>query len=301
MKEKGIITSVLMLSSYIEEHIHEPLNLEQLSDISYISKYHLTRLFKDVTHLSLIEYVQGRKLTRSLEDLLNTDSRILAIANKYGYEYEQTYIRAFKKLFGITPSKWRKKTLPIRIIERITINNISYIKSDLKPKPQIMVKPQFMITGLKEVMPSSTNQKHIVSNKGDINFFSYKNLYHLPCPHIRINLTKYILDDDTKVNYMPGYLVNTTKSTMPVDTVPMMKYAVFSYLPQSSSDLSIKDLSTLYHYIFNEWKYKSGYQLLPYHFEEFTMTTHSEIHEIRIFIPIGHQLLLNYAKNHENS
>jgi len=86
------------------------------SDISYnviakkytLSESHLKRLFKLEYNQPIGFYIRSNKLTASINDLLNTDSNILDIALSYGFNYEQSYIRAFKRKFGITPGKFRK-------------------------------------------------------------------------------------------------------------------------------------------------------------------------------------------------
>jgi AraC family transcriptional regulator len=44
----------------------------------------------------------------SLERLLGTNCKLLDIALEYGFEYEQSYLRSFKREFGVTPGKFRK-------------------------------------------------------------------------------------------------------------------------------------------------------------------------------------------------
>jgi len=73
-----------------------------------LSEVHLQRLFKLKYNKTLGIYIRTHKLTESIDDLLNTDLKIVDIALDYGFEYEQSYIRAFKREFGITPGKFRK-------------------------------------------------------------------------------------------------------------------------------------------------------------------------------------------------
>jgi AraC family transcriptional regulator len=56
----------------------------------------------------LAGYIRSRKLAVSLDDLLKTNSTLFNIALDYGFEYEQSYRRAFKHEFGITPGEYRK-------------------------------------------------------------------------------------------------------------------------------------------------------------------------------------------------
>jgi len=69
----------------------------------------LQRLFRSAYNQPIGLYIRSFKLTASINDLLNTDSNILDIALGYGFNYEQSYIRAFKRKFGITPGKLRKE------------------------------------------------------------------------------------------------------------------------------------------------------------------------------------------------
>ena len=92
----------------IEKGIREGVNINTLAEKYALSDRHLQRVFKFAFKQSLADYIRSRKLTTSLDDLLNTDSRLLDIALEYGFDYEQTYIRAFKREFGITPGQLRK-------------------------------------------------------------------------------------------------------------------------------------------------------------------------------------------------
>jgi len=92
----------------VEEGIWEGVNGNTLAKKYALSNRHLRRLFKFAYKQSLGSYIRSRRLAASLDDLLKTDSRILDIALDYGFNYEQSYINAFKREFGITPGGLRK-------------------------------------------------------------------------------------------------------------------------------------------------------------------------------------------------
>jgi AraC family transcriptional regulator len=106
----------------IEKEIKNFLNLDRLSEEAGISKYHLHRLFKSITEKSLMSYVRDRKLSLSLTDLINTNLNIIDIANEYQFKHEQSYIRAFKQKFNITPAQYRKIQCEMPIEQKIDIN-----------------------------------------------------------------------------------------------------------------------------------------------------------------------------------
>lgn len=81
---------------YIEMHIKDDISLEDMSKTAALSKYHLDRVFKLLTDKSLIDYVRSRKLSSSVELLLNSDLSVLDIALEYNFHHEQSYIRSFR-------------------------------------------------------------------------------------------------------------------------------------------------------------------------------------------------------------
>jgi len=92
----------------IEKGIREGINSDILAEKYTLSERHLRKLFKFAFKQSLGGYIRSRRLAASLDDLLKTDFNILDIAIEHGFEYEQSYRRAFKREFGITPGNLRK-------------------------------------------------------------------------------------------------------------------------------------------------------------------------------------------------
>ena len=92
----------------IENAVREGINSDILAEKYTLSERHLRKLFKFAFKQPLGGYIRSRKLAASLDDLLKTDFNILDIALEYGFEYEQSFRRAFKHEFGITPGNLRK-------------------------------------------------------------------------------------------------------------------------------------------------------------------------------------------------
>jgi len=110
----------------IEGHTNENINSYVLAQKFSLSQGHLRRLFSFAFKQSIGNYIRSRKLAASLDDLFKTNFNILNIALEYGYNYERTYIRAFRREFGITPGKLRKSGQivkakpPIHLLEEKT-------------------------------------------------------------------------------------------------------------------------------------------------------------------------------------
>jgi AraC family transcriptional regulator len=92
----------------IEKGVRNGINSDTIAKKHALSESYLHKLFRSTFNQPLGFYIRAYKLTESIDDLLNTKQKILDIALDYGFEYEQSYIRAFKREFGITPGKLRK-------------------------------------------------------------------------------------------------------------------------------------------------------------------------------------------------
>jgi AraC family transcriptional regulator len=105
LRQYDLLENVLL---DIEKGVKEGINLNTLAEKYALSERHLRRLFKFAFKQTLAGYIRSRKLAVSLDDLLKTNSTLFDIALDYGFEYEQSYRRAFKHEFGITPGEYRK-------------------------------------------------------------------------------------------------------------------------------------------------------------------------------------------------
>jgi AraC family transcriptional regulator len=77
--------------NYIENSIDEKLSLAQLASRAGMSDFHFNRIFKTVSGHTLKQYVLGRKLSRALDRLRQTDRSVLDIALDLG-ESMKVYI-----------------------------------------------------------------------------------------------------------------------------------------------------------------------------------------------------------------
>lgn len=94
---------------HIERHLDEDLSLHELSNIAALSKYHFHRVFHAIKGLTLFNYVNMSRLKRASYQLaFSKNIRITDIALDAGYETPEAFSRSFKRLFGQSPSQFRK-------------------------------------------------------------------------------------------------------------------------------------------------------------------------------------------------
>ena len=93
----------------IDQHFSEPLCLEDLADLTGISKFHLAREFKKYIGMPPNEYLIVTRLNHSKTLLKYEDRSIEEIAYSCGFHQVSHYINLFKKHEGCTPLKFRKE------------------------------------------------------------------------------------------------------------------------------------------------------------------------------------------------
>lgn len=93
---------------FIEQHLEEPLSVERLSAVAHFSKFHFHRQFSLYTGLSVAAYVRQLRLRRAADKLVLSDAKVIDIALGAGFESPEAFSRAFRQLFGQSPSQFRK-------------------------------------------------------------------------------------------------------------------------------------------------------------------------------------------------
>ena len=131
----------------IENGLKNNINTSVLSQKYGFSEGHLRRLFSFAFNQSISAYIRSRTLAASLNDILKTDANILNVAAEYGFEYEQSYIRTFKREFGITPGCLRKTGQVIPIKPPLHLFDDRRLDNGILFGPDFVMVPQFHVIG----------------------------------------------------------------------------------------------------------------------------------------------------------
>lgn len=98
------------VQDYIEQHIGQPMSIEELSNAAGFSKYHFSRIFQSMLHEPLAHYVNRIRMENSLFLLAHrADKNITDIAYELGFTESAVFSRAFKNYYGISPREYRKE------------------------------------------------------------------------------------------------------------------------------------------------------------------------------------------------
>jgi AraC family transcriptional regulator len=261
---KDLKETIIETVGYIEKNLYNKISLDDISLYTGISKYYLHRIFKSLTGESIIEYVQGRKLTCSINELINTNMRIIDIALNYGFDYEQSYIRAFKKCFGHTPLKIRSDQTSLSLIlkEKINTNNILSLGNSITYNPQFVFKQKFNLIGIKHKILSKSGDKSANAYGRDF-FYNHKDkIIHIIKPQEYFGFTDW--SSDGFIYYIPSVQVSNITNVpegMTSISIPAHKYVVFRFVGFfRPDDLNGRHLGRLLVQLYRKWIFKSGYK-----------------------------------------
>ena len=132
--------------NYIEEHLTDEPDYEQLGRIACCSAYHFQRMFGYMAGTSLSEYIRRRRMSRAAVDLQSGDLKIIDIAAKYGYESPTAFNRAFQSVHGFAPSQAREEGRTLSSFPPISFQIT--IKGAVQMDYRIEKKGAFRIVGL---------------------------------------------------------------------------------------------------------------------------------------------------------
>lgn len=93
---------------YLEAHYTESLSIPLIASHTGVSAIYLNRIFKLSTGKTVSEYLNDYRIARSLPMLADSSKTIVHISEAVGYGDVRSYIRFFKKFYGMTPSEYRK-------------------------------------------------------------------------------------------------------------------------------------------------------------------------------------------------
>jgi YesN/AraC family two-component response regulator len=93
--------------AYIQAHLGEPITMRELADSLHLNSSYFSVLFKEQVGLNFSEYLMRKRVQRAKELLVQTVLPISEIAERVGYQTDKYFIKVFKSLEGISPSKYR--------------------------------------------------------------------------------------------------------------------------------------------------------------------------------------------------
>tara|TARA_B110000090_G_C13277563_1_gene406728 strand:+ start:74 stop:850 length:777 start_codon:yes stop_codon:yes gene_type:complete len=98
------------ISNYIENHIYDKIQLNELSKIANINKFGFAKKFKSSTGMTPINYILMRKIFSS-KKAINSNSELTEIAYQYNFTDMAHFSKTFKRFIGISPKKYKESII----------------------------------------------------------------------------------------------------------------------------------------------------------------------------------------------
>lgn len=92
---------------YIQANLSQPITVQQLADLSYLSTRQVQRLFREVFGLTPKEFITKMRIHEAARLLVETDLPLSRIALEVGLCDQSALTSYFKRELGITPQKFR--------------------------------------------------------------------------------------------------------------------------------------------------------------------------------------------------
>ena len=102
---------------YIEDNLHNNLDLDIVSGALHYSKYYLCRIFTKTAGLTIHNYIKRRQLTEAAKLLVFSKKTVIEIAIISGYKSQQAFTDIFKAMYKTSPAEFRKtgKFYPLQL------------------------------------------------------------------------------------------------------------------------------------------------------------------------------------------
>ena len=251
-------------AAYMDQHLKEPLSVEQLAAQAGFSPYYYCRLFSLYMEMPVMEYLRRRRLAYAAMDIC-AGKRILDVAMDYGFESHNGFSKAFRKVYGYSPDAYRRRAGSHR---PIAPNPLLGQKpdGDFLPRVRVERRESFYIAGM--VIRTSAEISSIAQQPAlwdKVWLLEQENkIYAMASPKQH---GEYYISFPVETGLYR--LVTCVRIDDPeavadglyIDRVPGGLYGVFSP-PPTEGDLAQSVMET-WRYIFDQWLPASGYTLDP--------------------------------------
>ncbi|NFI93386.1 AraC family transcriptional regulator [Clostridium botulinum] len=240
---------------YIEDNITEKLDIEKVAKIALSSPFHFQRMYHVITGVTIAEYVRRRRLTLAAQDIISGE-KIINVAYTYGYETPEAFTKAFRRMYGMSPSAAREPEANLKAYPKLSFH-IS-IKGDKDMNYKIVEKESFRVVG-KQTRITMVDGENFEQVPEFWNNCMKDGSYNWICSKVGklgvLGICKDFGKDE--FNYMIG--VEEIKDSIPKGyvsaTIPAATWAIFESsgaLPDAIQDLTRR--------IFTEWLPSTGYE-----------------------------------------
>ncbi|RII32947.1 AraC family transcriptional regulator [Clostridium chromiireducens] len=204
---------------YMESHLLEKVNYEDVAKEVYMSCYNFHRIFSLMAGMTANEYIRNRRLSLAGQELQLTDSKIIEVAYKFGYETPESFAKAFSRFHGVSPKLAKRKGTQLCLFNPLAIKIILEGGSTMNYRIEETCKQRFIAkvrafsneiineAGNHDIPDfwGECNKEHLVDEIRNMRRDGKKDLYGLCSPTKENEITfdygiGVIIDEDTNLD-----------------------------------------------------------------------------------------------------
>ena len=278
---------------YIEDHLKDDLTAETLARVAGFSPYHYYRVFQAYVGKPVMEYIRCRRLAYAVVELAQ-GRRILDIALDYGFETHNGFSKAFRKVYGCSPERYRlhgSGQVPVKV--DLSLFAQYQLRGAIVMEPQIVTKPAFKVAGyeLKTTTRDGMNNQEIPAFWGRMTE-ERLDLLHNQLPSVgaaELGMCFPLDPANGDFSYVIAVEISDFNG-VPADLftaeIPEATYAIFTTLATDGEENIAAAIQGTWKYIHETWFPTSGYEFAEgkADFEFYPCTNPAE--KVRIYIPV---------------
>ena len=131
---------VVDILTYINKNLYKKISISELEKFFHYNRDYIMRLFKRELGITIVEYINIKKVYSSINLLADGDCSLLKISILSGFYSQEYYSEIFKKYIGCSPSICRKFILRDINLSLKTANTISKNIDSIQQKLKIVDK-----------------------------------------------------------------------------------------------------------------------------------------------------------------
>lgn len=245
---------------YIEEHLDFDIQSSDVARRAGISHWHFQRIFKALTNETLKTYIRSRRMANALDKLSGSDQRVLDIAMAAGFQTQESFTRAFKSAFGVTPAQYRHKGRRFQFLRKVRFDAdyLSHIHENISLEPEIYEQPAMTLVGMKTHFFSVDSEKNNIAQKLPAlwaAFLSRLGEVRRTVPGLCYGIVRPRAENADELEYLAGIEVSAELPPphgLTVLRLPAGRYAKFTHRGK------VGRVDSTVNYVYSSWLARSG-------------------------------------------
>ncbi|MBQ2639640.1 MAG: helix-turn-helix transcriptional regulator [Bacilli bacterium] len=119
---------VINILNYLDNNLYTQISINEISNFFKYNKDYIMRLFKKEINITIIDYINTKRIFLSLKKIRNTNDSILKTSLDAGFSSQEYFCEMFHKIIGVSPSKYRKS---IKVGNDLSISDKNIIRKNI--------------------------------------------------------------------------------------------------------------------------------------------------------------------------